>query len=131
MHSNHPQTIHPIPNPKDVRFNDWLGQEAYMPPEVVEEPEDAMYFIAIRRGPLVLACDKRVTDPDAPVDLDYDENDVKEDSWAFFDRLLKNANVVTTPGAGFGKAGEGYIRISAFNSRENVIEAISRLEGLL
>ena len=72
------EVIHPIPNPKDVLFNDWLGKEAYMPPEVVEEPEDAMYFIAIRRGPLVLACDKRVTDPDAPVDLDYDENDVIE-----------------------------------------------------
>ena len=57
--------------------------------------------------------------------------DVKGDSWAFFDRLLKNANVVTTPGAGFGKAGEGYIRISAFNSRENVLEAISRLRDVL
>ena len=43
------------------------------------------------------------------------------------DRLLKEANVVTTPGAGFGKAGEGYIRISAFNSRANVLEAIERL----
>ena len=49
-----------------------------MPPVVVEEPEDAMHFIAVRRGPLVLACDKRITDPDAPVDLLYDENDVIE-----------------------------------------------------
>ncbi len=57
--------------------------------------------------------------------------DVKGDSWAFFDRLLKEANVVTTPGAGFGKAGEGYIRISAFNSRENVLEAIERLKNIL
>ncbi|MCQ2389294.1 MAG: LL-diaminopimelate aminotransferase [Kiritimatiellae bacterium] len=56
---------------------------------------------------------------------------VKGDSWAFFDKLLKEANVVTTPGAGFGKAGEGYIRISAFNSRENVLEAIKRLEKVL
>ena len=53
--------------------------------------------------------------------------DVKGDSWEFFDRLLKKANVVTTPGAGFGRAGEGYVRISAFNSRENVEEAISRI----
>ena len=65
------------------------------------------------------------------VDSPYVWVDVKGDSWAFFDRLLKNANVVTTPGAGFGKAGEGYIRISAFNSRENVMEAIGRLDGLL
>lgn len=56
---------------------------------------------------------------------------VKGDSWAFFDRLLTEANVVTTPGAGFGKAGEGFIRISAFNSRENVQEAITRLAGVL
>ena len=57
--------------------------------------------------------------------------DVKGDSWAFFDRLLKEANVVTTPGAGFGAAGEGYIRISAFNSRANVLEAIERLKKVL
>ena len=57
--------------------------------------------------------------------------DVKGDSWAFFDRLLAEANVVTTPGAGFGKAGEGYIRISAFNSRENVLEAVERLKKAL
>ena len=56
---------------------------------------------------------------------------VKGDSWDFFDKLLKEANVVTTPGAGFGKAGEGYIRISAFNSRENVLEAIERLKKVL
>ncbi len=57
--------------------------------------------------------------------------DVKGESWAFFDRLLKEANVVTTPGAGFGAAGEGYIRISAFNSRTNVLEAIERLKKVL
>ena len=57
--------------------------------------------------------------------------DVKGDSWAFFDRLLKEANVVTTPGAGFGRAGEGYIRISSFNSRENVLEAVERLGKVL
>jgi len=56
---------------------------------------------------------------------------VKGDSWGFFDKLLKEANIVTTPGAGFGRAGEGYIRISAFNSRENVLEAITRLKGAL
>ncbi len=57
--------------------------------------------------------------------------DVKGESWAFFDKLLAEANVVTTPGAGFGKAGEGYIRISSFNSRENVLEAIERLKKVL
>jgi LL-diaminopimelate aminotransferase len=56
---------------------------------------------------------------------------VKGDSWDFFDKLLKEANVVTTPGAGFGEAGEGFIRISAFNSRENVLEAIDRISRVL
>lgn len=65
------------------------------------------------------------------VDSPYVWVDVKGDSWEFFDRLLKGANVVTTPGAGFGKAGEGYIRISAFNSRANVLEAIERLKNAL
>ena len=57
--------------------------------------------------------------------------DVKGDSWGFFDRLLKEANIVTTPGAGFGAAGEGFVRISAFNSRENVLEAVERLKKVL
>ena len=52
---------------------------------------------------------------------------VGKDSWRFFDRLLKRAQVVTTPGAGFGRCGKGFIRISAFNSRENVEEAMRRL----
>lgn len=49
------------------------------------------------------------------------------DSWEFFDKLLNKANVVCTPGSGFGKCGEGYIRISAFNSRENVNKAVERI----
>jgi len=65
------------------------------------------------------------------VDSPYIWVNVKGDSWAFFDKLLAEANVVTTPGAGFGKAGEGYIRISAFNSRANVLEAIERLGRIL
>jgi LL-diaminopimelate aminotransferase len=48
-------------------------------------------------------------------------------SWDFFDRLLAEAHVVGTPGAGFGSAGEGYFRLSAFNSRENVDEAVARV----
>jgi len=51
-------------------------------------------------------------------------------SWDFFDHLLKQANVVGTPGAGFGNAGEGFFRISAFNSRENVEEALDRIAKL-
>ena len=52
-------------------------------------------------------------------------------SWDFFDRLLGQAHVVGTPGAGFGPSGEGYFRISAFNSRENVDEALERIRSTL
>ena len=52
-------------------------------------------------------------------------------SWDFFDRLLATAHVVGTPGSGFGPSGEGYFRLSAFNSRENVDEALSRLRRVL
>ncbi|MGB3492524.1 MAG: LL-diaminopimelate aminotransferase [Elainellaceae cyanobacterium] len=48
-------------------------------------------------------------------------------SWDFFDKLLHACNVVGTPGSGFGAAGEGYFRISAFNSRDNVEEAMGRI----
>jgi LL-diaminopimelate aminotransferase len=48
-------------------------------------------------------------------------------SWEFFDRMLQEINVVITPGAGFGAAGEGYFRISAFNSRENAKEVCRRI----
>ncbi|MCG7923554.1 MAG: LL-diaminopimelate aminotransferase [Candidatus Thiodiazotropha lotti] len=57
--------------------------------------------------------------------------DAKGDSWDFFDTLLNNAGVVCTPGAGFGKCGEGYIRISAFNSFENVQQAMERVKASL
>lgn len=51
-------------------------------------------------------------------------------SWDFFDTLLNQCHVVGTPGSGFGAAGEGYFRISAFNSRENVEEALKRIAKL-
>ena len=53
------------------------------------------------------------------------------DSWGFFDKLLQQAHVVGTPGSGFGAAGEGYFRLSAFNSRANVDEAMGRIKAAL
>ena len=52
-------------------------------------------------------------------------------SWDMFDKMLEQAQVVITPGSGFGAAGEGYFRISAFNSRENVVTVCERLKSLL
>lgn len=51
-------------------------------------------------------------------------------SWDFFDKLLIEANVVGTPGAGFGTAGEGYFRLSSFADKKNVIEAIERIKQI-
>jgi LL-diaminopimelate aminotransferase len=51
-------------------------------------------------------------------------------SWELFDRLLNEAQVVGTPGAGFGASGEGYFRLSAFAHRENVEEALNRISGI-
>ena len=51
-------------------------------------------------------------------------------SWQAFDRILNDANVVITPGSGFGGKGEGYFRISAFNSRANAEEVARRLQAL-
>jgi LL-diaminopimelate aminotransferase len=55
----------------------------------------------------------------------------QETSWDFFDRLLKDAHLVGTPGSGFGASGEGYFRLSAFNSRENVEEAVRRFQRVV
>ena len=63
------------------------------------------------------------------VDSPYIWAQVNMDSWKFFDLLLDKAGVVVTPGAGFGMCGEGYVRISAFNSREKVELAMKQMEG--
>lgn len=51
-------------------------------------------------------------------------------SWDFFDKLLSDANVAGTPGAGFGSAGEGYFRLTGFNTEENTIKAVERIKAL-
>lgn len=51
-------------------------------------------------------------------------------SWEFFDYLLEKANVVGTPGSGFGPSGEGYFRLTAFGTYENTLEAIKRIQSL-
>ncbi len=50
------------------------------------------------------------------------------DSWEFFDYLLKKARIVCTPGSGFGKNGNGWVRLTSFNSQERTEEAIKRFE---
>jgi LL-diaminopimelate aminotransferase len=52
-------------------------------------------------------------------------------SWEFFDYLLEKANVVGTPGSGFGPSGEGYFRLTAFGSYENTVAAIDRIVNIM
>ncbi len=61
------------------------------------------------------------------VDSPYVWVETGADSWGFFDRLLDEAAVVVTPGVGFGRNGEGYVRFSAFNQREQIEEAMERV----
>lgn len=53
------------------------------------------------------------------------------DSWSFFDKLLNEANIIGTPGVGFGPSGEGYFRLTAFGNRENTLEAVERFKTKL
>lgn len=52
-------------------------------------------------------------------------------SWEFFDKLLEETGVVTTPGSGFGPSGEGYVRLTAFSTKENTIKAMEKIKSLL
>ena len=107
------------------------GAEAIYSPEGAEEIKSTIDFYLGNAKLIREALESFGYTVTGGVDSPYIWVDVKDDSWKFFDRLLNDANVVTTPGAGFGKAGEGYIRISAFNSRANVLEAIERLKNVL
>ncbi len=106
------------------------AEAVYSPDGVLQTTEQVDYYLGnaklIRKGVEALgyAC---VGGDNSP----YVWVDVKGDSWAFFDRLLREAQVVTTPGAGFGRCGEGYVRISAFNSRAKVEEAMARIAKAL
>lgn len=50
-----------------------------------------------------------------------------DDSWSFFDQLLEKCHIVGTPGVGFGSNGEGFFRLTAFNSYEKTVEALERI----
>ena len=52
-------------------------------------------------------------------------------SWEFFDQLLERANIITTPGAGFGPSGEGYVRLTAFGDADATVEAMERIKRLM
>ena len=107
------------------------GAEAVYSPEGLAQTKAQIDFYLENARLVSEALAKAGYDVAGGVDSPYVWVDVKGDSWKFFDHLLAEANIVTTPGAGFGRAGEGFIRISAFNSRENILEAIDRISKAL
>ena len=52
----------------------------------------------------------------------------KENSWDLFQMLLEETGIITTPGSGFGSSGEGFLRFSAFGQRQNIINAVERIQ---
>ena len=103
--------------------NGWTDGLPVIPPtaDLVEKMLEAAKLAARKAGLTVFG----------GVNAPYIWVNVGRDSWEFFDLLLSKANVVGTPGSGFGAAGEGYFRLSAFNSLANVQEALQRIRGVL
>ncbi|MDS3862175.1 LL-diaminopimelate aminotransferase [Thermosynechococcaceae cyanobacterium BACA0444] len=105
------------------------GAEAVYSPEGQEQTRGLVNFYmenaSLIREKLSLAGFAVYGGENAPYVWLKTPNDLS--SWEFFDKLLTTCHVVGTPGSGFGAAGEGYFRISAFNSRENVETALARI----
>ena len=97
---------------KEIKENlDYYKENAKIIAETVESCE--IWYVGGKHSPYIwLKCPNNMT------------------SWEFFDYLLNNAQIVGTPGAGFGKNGEGYFRLTSFGSRENTIEAMARFKKL-
>ena len=97
--------------------------------QIMENIDYYMENVAIIRESFISAGLKPAGGGNAPYVWTPTPN--RMDSWEFFDICLNQAGIVITPGCGFGKGGEGNFRISAFNDRESVIEAMSRMKEVL
>lgn len=131
------QAIHPLWNRRHCTKFNGVSYPVQRAAEAVYSPEGMAQCTALIDGYLANAKIIR----QAMTELGYHtiggDNapyvwiEAKSDSWAFFDLLLNKAGVVCTPGAGFGKCGQGYIRLSAFNSEANVVKAMARIKEAL
>jgi LL-diaminopimelate aminotransferase len=109
------------------------GAEAIYTPEGKQQIEDTIkYYMTnakiIREGLLSIGL-KAFGGVNAPYIWLKTPNNM--DSWTFFDKLLTEANIVGTPGSGFGPSGEGYFRLTAFGNRENTEAAVERMKTRL
>jgi len=132
-----PRALHPLWNRRQTTKFNGVSYPVQRTAEAVYSPEGKAQTRALIDFYLANAAIIRMEMAALGFDCVGGENspyvwvDGKRDSWGFFDLLLEKAGVVCTPGAGFGKCGEGFIRISAFNSRENVENAMGRIAKAL
>jgi len=135
--SGNKQLLHPLWNRRHcTKFNGvsypvQRAAEAIYSPEGKKETKALIDYYMVNADMVCRTMDKLGYEYVGGKNSPYIWIDGKMDSWAFFDMLLDKAGVVCTPGAGFGKCGNGYIRISAFNSQEKVREAMQRLTEML
>jgi LL-diaminopimelate aminotransferase len=129
--------IHPLWNRRHcTKFNGvsypvQRAAEAIYSPEGKKETKALIDYYMANAHVICATMDKLGYDYVGGKNSPYIWVDGRMDSWAFFDMLLERGGVVCTPGAGFGKCGNGYIRISAFNNHDRVEEAMQRLTAVL
>lgn len=105
------------------------GAEAALSPEGQKEIDEKMAYYRENCKIILDALHEKGIKTQGGIDGPYIWFKVPEgyDSWSYFDYLLKEKGVATTPGVGFGPAGEGYVRVTAFASREETKEAMKRI----
>ncbi len=131
------QAIHPLWNRRHCTKFNGVSYPVQRAAEAVYSPEGKAQCAALIDGYLANARIIRQAMHELGYRTSGGDNapyvwiEAKGDSWAFFDLLLNKAGVVCTPGAGFGRCGQGYIRLSAFNSEANVVKAMTRIREAL
>lgn len=109
------------------------GAEAIYTPEGLEQTSAQIAYYMDNAAMLLEACRQAGLEATGGTDAPYVwvETPEGESSWQFFDTLLRRAHIVCTPGSGFGPCGEGYVRFTAFSSRQDTRDACQRLASLL
>lgn len=103
------------------------GAEAIYTPEGQQQVKDIISYYQKNAGIIREGLKKKGFEVFGGINSPYVWFKTGEDSWKFFDYLLEQKNIVTTPGVGFGPSGQGYIRMTAFNTYERTVEAIERI----
>lgn len=136
-HKGNTQAIHPLWNRRHCTKFNGVSYPVQRAAEAVYSPEGKAQCTALVDGYLANAKIIRQAMDELGYHTIGGDNapyvwiEAQGDSWNFFDLLLNKAGVVCTPGAGFGRCGQGYIRLSAFNSEAQVIKAMEKIKEAL